>query len=84
MSHSLSFEMPLNNCNIAIEFDWYGEEPDWDNMVVMALLPSAIVFESKHWVEINDVLSESDWKKIEFELHFNETEIKRKGMKDDY
>lgn len=69
--------MNLNDSIVTVEFDWYGEEPDWDGMSVHALLPSANTPEAKHWVKINDLISDDDWVKIETEIYFRENELKR-------
>lgn len=74
---TLVHNMNLNDCAITIEFNWYGEdEPDWDNMVIHALLPSVETQGAKYCVKVNDLISEGDWIKIEQELYWNEKKIR--------
>lgn len=80
----LYHQMKLNNCDVTIEFDWYGEEPVWDTMVVNALLPSTVTPESKYWVNVTDLISDKDWGYIEDELYSNEVLLKKQKDRNDY
>ena len=73
----------LNNADVSIEFDWYGEEPDWESMEVYALLPAAVK-PGKFIVKVNDVLSDHDWIKIEEQIYLNEDKLKREALKNEY
>ena len=77
MNNLISLVMNLNDSIVTVEFDWYGEEPDWDDMSVNALLPSVNTPEGKHWVKVNDLISNDDWVKIETEIYLRERELKR-------
>lgn len=76
--------MILNDSTVTVEFNWYGEEPDWDGMSVHALLPSVGTPEAKHWVKVNDLLSDDDWNVIETEIYFRESELKKQLKEYDY
>ena len=80
----LSWNMNINNCAVTILFNWYGEEPDWDSMEVIALLPAPETLEAKYWVTINDVLSDNDWEEIRKELFWNQDELMRQKANDEY
>lgn len=80
----LYHQMKLNNCDVTIEFDWYGAEPVWDTMVVNALLPSTVVPESKYWVNVTDLISDKDWDKIEDDIYANETALKQQRKNSDF
>lgn len=80
----LSWNMNINDCPVTILFDWYGEEPDWDGMEVIALLPTPEPNKAKYWVTINDLLSDEDWNKIRDELFWNEDEFIRQAREDDF
>lgn len=80
----LSLNMTLNNCAVTILFEWYGDNPDWDSMEVVALLPAPEPLEAKYWVTINDVLSESDWMKIETAIYLNEDQLMRQKADNEY
>lgn len=73
----------LNNADVSIEFDWYGEEPDWESMEVYALLPAAIK-PGKFLVKVTDVLSDHDWIKIEEKIYLNEDKLIREALKNEY
>jgi hypothetical protein len=77
MSNKILFDTVLNDCNITLEFYWDGDEPDWDSMDVIALLPGVCEPESKYWVKINDTISDNDWNKLESEIYFNEDELRK-------
>jgi hypothetical protein len=82
----------LNDANVSIEFDWYGEEPDWESMEVFAWLPAWSVDKKRSWprqmemsvVKINDVLSDHDWIKIEEQIYLNEDKLKREALENEY
>lgn len=80
----LSLDTFLNDCDVTVEFYWYGEEPDWESMDVFALLPSAVAPETKHLVKVNAVLSDDDWIKIEHVIYENEDKLKRQAEKYEY
>ena len=80
----LYLDMILNNCDITVEFYWHGDEPDWEGMTVCATLPSTVVPEAKHFVKVNDLLSDSDWIKIEHKIYENEDKLKRQAEKYDF
>ena len=80
----LYHQMQLNNCNVTIEFNWYGEEPEWDTMIVNALLPSTVVPESKYWVNVTDLISDKDWGFIEDDLYAHETALKQQRKRNEY
>lgn len=67
----------LNDCPVTLEFYWYGDEPDWDSMDVIALLPGICAPEAKHYVKINSLLSDAQWDKLESEIYLNEDNLKR-------
>ena len=81
---TLSLNMNLRECSITVQFNWYGEEPDWDTMVVSALLPSTVAPEAMYWVEINELLSEQDWYEIETEIYLNQSKLKQQVQEHDY
>lgn len=76
--------MNINNCAVTILFDWYGDEPEWDSMEVIALLPTPEPNKAKYWVTINDVLSDKDWDDIRTELFWNIDELKRQQADNDF
>lgn len=80
----LSWNMNINNCAVTILFDWYGDEPEWDSMEVIALLPTPEPNKAKYWVTINDVLSDKDWDDIRTELFWNIDELKRQQADNDF
>lgn len=80
----LSWDMNINNCAVTILFNWWGDEPDWEGMEVIALLPAPEPLEAKYWVTINDLLSDSDWDKIRDELFWNEDELMRQKADNDF
>ncbi len=81
---TLVWNMSIRNCAVTLEFNWYGEEPDWEGMTVMGLLPSAVAPEAKHWVKINDLLTDDDWSDITAEIYWNENEFKRQALEQEY
>jgi hypothetical protein len=80
----LSWNMSINNCAVTILFDWYGEEPDWEDMEVIALLPTPEPNKAKYWVTINDLLSNKDWDDIRGELYWNEDQIMKQKADNEY
>lgn len=80
----LTWDMNINNCAVTIIFNWNGDEPDWEGMEVIALLPTPEPNKAKYWVTINDLLSDEDWKNIECELFWNEDELMRQRADNDY
>jgi hypothetical protein len=80
----LSWNMSINNCAVTILFDWYGEEPDWEGMEVIALLPTPEPNKAKYWVTINDLLSNKDWDDIRGELYWNEDQIMKQKADNEY
>jgi hypothetical protein len=80
----LSLNMNINNCAVTILFDWYGEEPDWEGMEVIALLPTPEPNKAKYWVTINDLLSNKDWDDIRGELYWNEDQIMKQKADNEY
>lgn len=81
---TLSLNMNMNNQAVTVLFNWYGEEPDWEGMKVIAWLPSAFDLNVKFHVDIADVISDDDWKKIEHEIYWNEDKLKRQAMAQEY
>ena len=45
----LSLNMNIENTSVTVLFDWYGEEPDWEGMEVIALLPTPDPSLAKYW-----------------------------------
>ncbi len=84
MSSLLSLDMNLNNCAVTLEFEWYGEEPNWGTFKVIALLPSYGVVEGKQWVIINDLLSDNDWDTIWHHINMNEDKLKLQVQANEY
>lgn len=80
----LSWSMNINNCAVTILFNWWGDEPDWDGMEVIALLPTPEPNKAKYWVTINDVLSDKDWDDIRDELFWNEDKLMRQKRNNDF
>jgi hypothetical protein len=80
----LSWNMSINNCAVTILFDWYGEEPDWEGMEVIALLPTPEPNKAKYWITINDLLSNKDWDDIRGELYWNEDQIMKQKADNEY
>ena len=76
--------MNVNNCAVTLEFYMTSDGPDWETMKVLALLPGAVIPETKHWVEVNDLLSEEDWTNIEYEIGWNYDELMRQKEARDY
>lgn len=81
---SLSLNMVVNNAPVTVEFDWYGDEPCWETMSVVALLPAMVQPEAKHWVKINDVLSDDDWVSIETQIYERQDELYKQAMEHDF
>lgn len=81
--NTLSLNMNINDCPVTLEFRMIKDEPDWDTFKVMALLPSAGT-EAKHWVIINDLLSDDDWISIEYEIGWNYDKLVRQAMEQEY
>jgi len=79
----LSLDMNINDCPVTLEFRMIQDEPDWETFKVIALLPSATT-EAKHWVVVNDLLSEKDWINIEYEIGWNHEELVRQAHEHDY
>ena len=83
---SFDIVMNINNQQVTVLFDWAGKDedggPDWDTMKVVALLPSTI--DTKHWIVVNDLLSDDDWKNIESEIYLNWKELERQANEQDY
>lgn len=80
----MSLDMNINNQAVTVCFDWYGEEPDWENMEVLSILPCAVFPKMFYTVIINDLLSDDDWKKIEHEIYWNEDKLKQQAMDQEY
>lgn len=80
----LSLNMNIENTAVTVLFDWCGEEPIWESMEVIALLPTPEPNKAKYWVTINDLLSEEQWKHIESEIYWNEDQLKRQAEENDY
>lgn len=80
----LSLNMVINDCPATILFNWYGEEPDWDGMEVIALLPTPEPLEAKYWVKINDVLGDKEWNDIRTEIFWNQDDLMRQRDDNDY
>ncbi len=64
-------DININNCEVSLEFDMTSDGPNWDTMKVIALLPGIVAPEAKHYVLVNDLLSDDDWTKIEYEIGWN-------------
>ena len=83
---SFDIHMNINNQQVSVIFDWSGKDedggPDWDTMKVLALLPGAV--SEKHWVVVNELLSEDAWRKIEIEIYSNWKELERQAYQQDY
>ena len=80
--------MSVNNCSVSVSFDWTGQDEDsgpcWDTMEVVALLSSPVSPEAKHWVIVNDLLSDDDWVAIEMEIYAQWKELERQAYEQDY
>ena len=84
--------MNINNKGVSVIFDWTGRDedsgPDWDTIEVHALLPIIPQYSKdgpqKHWVIINDLLSDDDWKNIESEIYVQWKELERQFNEQDY
>lgn len=74
----------VNDCEVTLEFYMTSDGPDWETMRVLALLPGAVAPESKHWVLVNDLLSDEDWTNIEYEIGWNYDELMRQKESRDY
>ena len=74
----------VNGCEVTLEFYMTSDGPDWETMRVLALLPGAVAPESKHWVLVNDLLSDEDWTNIEYEIGWNYDELMRQKESRDY
>lgn len=80
----LSLNMMINDCAATILFDWYDDEPNWDTMEVIALLPTPEPLEAKYWVKINDVLGDVEWNTIRNEIFWNQDDLMRQRDDNDY
>ena len=80
----LSLNMNIENTAVTVLFDWYGEEPDWEGMEVIALLPTPDPSLAKYWVTINDVLSDEQWRHIEMEIYAQWKELERQAYEQEY
>ena len=80
----LSLKMVINDCDVTLLFRWGDDEPDWESMEVIALLPTPKPNKAKYWVTINDVLSEADWDKISAEIAQSHDELLRQKEENDY
>ena len=76
--------MVINDCAVTLEFDMLSEGVDMSTVKVLALLPGVVAPESKHWVVINDLLSDKDWEDIEYEIGWNYDELMRQKESRDY
>lgn len=82
--------MVINDCAVTLEFDMLSEGVDMSTVKVLALLPGVVVPEAKHcacnkhWVIINDLLSDEDWTNIEYEIGWNYDELMRQKESRDY
>lgn len=80
--------MSVNNCSVSVLFDWIGQDedggPDWETMKVQALLSSVVTPESKHWVDVYDLLSDDDLSNIESEIYSQWKELERQAHAQDY
>lgn len=81
--NTLSLNMNINDCPVTLEFRMIQDAPDWDTFKVMALLPNAGT-EAKHWVIVNDLLSDDDWVAIEYEIGWNYDKLVRQAMEQEY
>lgn len=86
----LMLDMHLGNADVSLEFNWYTDEPDWDSMIVYALLPMAAApkvcntEEIMKWVKVNDILSDDQWNTIERTIYENEDELRRQAIEQEY
>lgn len=84
---SFNINMNINNQAVSVVFEWTGKDedggPNWDTMEVHALLPT-IPSKGHHWVLVNDLLSDDDWKKIELEIYSSWKELERQAMDQEY
>lgn len=79
-----ALNLVVNNVSVSVEFDWYGDEPCWDTTNVIALLPGVVSPEGKHWVKINDVLSDDDWHRIEAQIYERQDELYKQAVENEY
>lgn len=83
---TLKVNLNIEDCPVSVEFEWTGRDedsgPNWDTMEVIALLKGS--FESKHWVQVNDLLSDAQWAKIEHAIHDNWRDLQRQAYEQDY
>lgn len=80
----LSVDMNINNCAVTVLFNWDGEEPDWEGMEVIALLPVPEPNKAKYWVTINDVLGDKEWDDIRTEIYWNQSDLMHQRSENDY
>ena len=80
--------MVINDCAVTLEFDMLSEGLDMSTVKVLAYLPGVVApsdsVESKHWVVVNDLLSDEDWTNIEYEIGWNYDELMRQKESRDY
>lgn len=80
-----TLDMVINDCAVTLEFDMTSDEgPDLGTMKVLALLPGVVVPEAKHWVVVNDLLSDKDWEDISYEIGWNYDKLMRQKESRDY
>lgn len=77
----------VNNQSVSIIFDWQGRDedggPNWDTLEVHALLPT-VPDKGRHWVLVNDLLSDDDWVYIETEIYAQWKELERQAHEQEY
>jgi hypothetical protein len=79
-----ALDMVINDCNVSLEFYMGSDGLCWDTMKVIALLSDHAAPEGKHWVIVNDLLSDADWLKIETKIYLNEDELFKQKESHDY
>ena len=89
---SLCLNLKLNNHDVSVIFDWSGRDedsgPNWETLEVHALLPvipqPAKESPKRHWVIVNELISDDDWVYIEMEIYAQRKELERQARSNDY
>ena len=83
---TLTVNVNIENCPVTVEFEWTGRDedsgPNWETMEVLALLSGPL--EAKHWVLVNDLLSDAQWTKIEHAIYDNWKDLERQAYDNEY
>ncbi len=89
---TLTVDLNIENCPVTVEFEWTGRDedsgPNWETLEVHALLPVIPQPDKespkRHWVIVNELISDDDWVYIEMEIYARWKELERQARSNDY